>query len=136
MAWFLVLNASPAKGAQSPTYELQECADIERITMEMATFASGDRAVEIPAVFNKGRQKVTLYVRPAAWGAWAIYELSEEERREMMAASPIINALAQARAAQQQQRRQQAPPQQGSAPQQRSAVPSQPAGPSAIPRLD
>lgn len=134
MAWFLALNATPTKGVQAPTYELQESADIERITQEMANFAAGDRAVAIPAVFNNGRQQVTLYVRPAAWGAWAIYELSDEERREMMANSPLVNALAQARAAKQQGQQgqgqgQHTPPM--FAPQQ----PSQ-SGPSVIPRLD
>ncbi|GFG84531.1 hypothetical protein [Mycolicibacter algericus] len=132
MAWFLALNATPTKGVQAPTYELQDSADIERITEEMASFAATDRAVAVPAVFNNGRQKVTLYVRPAAWGAWAIYELTDEERREMMANSPLVSALAQARAAQQQQQSQsqQTPPM--FAPQQ---PPSQ-AGPSVIPRLD
>ncbi|MEB3034897.1 hypothetical protein [[Mycobacterium] nativiensis] len=131
MAWFLALNATPTKGGQSPTYELQDSADIQRITEEMASFAVTDRAVAIPAVFNNGRQQVTLYVRPAAWGAWAIYELSEEERREMMAASPLINAIAQARAAQQQQ-------QQPQSQQSMFAAPAQPqqTGPSVIPRLD
>lgn len=133
MAWFLALNATPTKGGQSPTYELQESADIERITEEMATFAAADRAVAVPAVFNNGRQQVTLYVRPAAWGAWAIYELSEEERRELMAASPLVNAIAQARAAKQQQGTQQQQQQQ-----QMFAPPAQAqqSGPSVIPRLD
>jgi hypothetical protein len=131
MAWFLALNATPTKGGPSPTYELQESADIERITEEMATYAAADRAVAVPAVFNNGRQQVTLYVRPAAWGAWAIYELSEEERRELMAASPLVNAIAQARAAKQQQGTQQQQ-------QQMFAPPAQPqqSGPSVIPRLD
>lgn len=134
MAWFLALNASPTKGGQSPTYELQESADIERITEEMASYAAADRAVAVPAVFNNGRQKVTLYVRPAAWGAWAIYELSEEERRELMAANPLVNALAQARAAKQQQPQSQQQQQQ----QQMFAPPARPqqSGPSVIPRLD
>ncbi|MDQ2627112.1 MAG: hypothetical protein M3Y90_08930 [Actinomycetota bacterium] len=132
MAWFLALNASPTKGGQSPTYELQETADIERITQEMASFAATDQAVAVPAVFNNGRQQVTLYVRPAAWGAWAIYELSEEERRELMAANPLVNALAQARAAKAQQ------PMQQQQQQQMFAPPAQPqqSGPSVIPRLD
>ncbi|MGV0747929.1 MULTISPECIES: hypothetical protein [Mycolicibacter] len=131
MAWFLALNATPTKGVQAPTYELHETADLERITEEMATFAATDRAVAVPAVFNNGRQQVTVYVRPAAWGAWAIYELSEEERREMMANNPLVNALAQARAAKQQGAQSQQVPGMF-APQQ---PPSQ-AGPSVIPRLD
>ncbi|OBI07432.1 hypothetical protein A5715_17810 [Mycolicibacter heraklionensis] len=127
MAWFLALNATPTKGVQAPTYELHESADLERITEELATFAATDRAVAVPAVFSNGRQ-VTVYVRPAAWGAWAIYELSDEERRELVANNPLVNALAQARAA--KQGTQQAPSM--FAPQQ---PPSQ-AGPSSIPRLD
>lgn len=118
MAWFLALQGPPSKVGPSPTYELQESADIEQITQEMANSAATDRAVAIPAVFHSGRQKVTLYVRPAAWGAWAFYQMTEEERREMMAANPLISAIAQAQAAQQQPR------------------PQQPGGPSLIPRLD
>lgn len=122
MAWFLALQGSPNKGGQSPTYELQESADIERISQEMASSAALDRAVAIPAILSTGRQRVMLYVRPAAWGAWAFYELSDSERREMMAAAnPLINALAQARAAK------------PAAPQPTAAAP---AGPSVIPRLD
>ena len=53
----------------------------------------------VPAVLsaNKRRhQKVTIYVRPAAWGLWSFYELSEEDRREMAKNNPVVNALAQA----------------------------------------
>lgn len=131
MAWFLALQGAPNKGGQSPTYELQESADIERISQEMASSAALDRAVAIPAMLSAGRQRVTLYVRPAAWGAWAFYELSETERREMMAAAaanPLINAIAQARAAKPQQ---QAAPQSVTVP-----TPPPATGPSVIPRLD
>ncbi|HEU0189681.1 MAG TPA: hypothetical protein VFR17_00155 [Mycobacterium sp.] len=118
MAWFLALQGPPNKLGQSPTYELQESADVERITEEMASSAVTDRAVAIPALLQNGQQKVTLYVRPAAWGAWAFYQLTEEEKRKMLAANPLINAIAQARAAKQQPR------------------PQQPPGPATIPRLE
>ena len=62
--WFLMLQGSPNKGGQSPTYELQRTADIDQISQEMASSAAIDLAVAIPAVFKNGRQKVTLYVRP------------------------------------------------------------------------
>jgi hypothetical protein len=104
MAWFLALQGPPNKVGQSLMYELHESADRQEIAQEMMTAATIDRVVAIPAVFQKGRN-VTLYVRPAAWGAWAFYEMSEEERREMMAANPLINAIAQA--AKQQQAKQQ-----------------------------
>jgi hypothetical protein len=128
MAWFLALQGPPNKSGQSPTYELHESADIEQIAREMSDSAAADRAVAVPAVFHNRRQKVTLYVRPAAWGAWAFYEMTEEERREMMAANPVVNALAQAQAQKQQQqpRTQQ---------QQQQPRPQQPPGPSTLPRL-
>ena len=66
------------------------------------------------------RQLVNVYVRPAAWGVWAFYEMTEEERREMLAANPLINAVVQAAAKKQQQ-------QQG---------PAGPPGPSVLPRWD
>ena len=39
---------------------------------------------------------MTLYIRPAAWGLWSFYELSEEDRREMAKNNQVVNALAQA----------------------------------------
>lgn len=123
MAWFLALQGPPSKLGQSPTYELQDSADIDQLARNMAGGVAGDQVVEIPAVLGKGRQQVNLYIRPAAWGAWAFYQLTEEERREMMAANPLLNALAQAQAARQQ------PPQQPRPPQ-------PPPGPAVIPRLD
>ena len=53
----------------------------------------------VPAVLsaNKRRhQKMTVYVRPAAWGVWSFYELSDEDRREMAKNNQMVNALAQA----------------------------------------
>lgn len=118
MAWFLALQGPPNRMGQSLTYELHESANIHQIEQEMTSSATIDRAVAIPALFGNRRQ-VTLYVRPAAWGAWAFYELTEEERRELAAAN--INALAAA-AKQQQSKKAQGP--QG------------PPGPSVLPRLD
>jgi hypothetical protein len=118
MAWFLALQGPPNRMGQSLTYELHESANIHQIEQEMSSSATIDRAVAIPAVFQNRRQ-VTLYVRPAAWGAWAFYELTEEERRELAAAN--INALAQA--AKQQQAK-------------KTAGPQGPPGPSVLPRLD
>jgi hypothetical protein len=122
MAWYLALQGPPNRPGQSLTYELHESANVHQIEQEMTSSATIDRAVAIPVVFQKRRQ-VTLYVRPAAWGVWAFYEMSDEERRELAAANPaIINALAQA-ARQQQQAQQKGGPQ-------------VPPGPSVLPRLD
>ncbi len=58
--------------------------------------ATLDRVVAVPAVLAQNprhRQKVTLYVRPAAWGMWTFYQQSDEDRRELM---EQFNAMAQA----------------------------------------
>lgn len=104
MAWFLAMQGTPTKLGQSLVYELQDNADRQKLAEEMSSAATLDRVVPVPAVFGAQRQEVTIYVRPAAWGVWAFYELSEEERRQMMAANPLVTALAQAAKQQQQGR--------------------------------
>ena len=103
MAWYLALQGMPTKGGQSLTYELHESADLARLAAEMSTAATADRVVEVPAVLPP-HQSVTLYVRASQWGAWAFYEMSEDQRREIIASNPLLNAVAQA--AKQQQARQ------------------------------
>jgi hypothetical protein len=56
---------------QPSVYELQDSADVDKIAQELVSSATLDRAVPIPAVLQQnagGKQSVTLYVRPAAWG--------------------------------------------------------------------
>jgi hypothetical protein len=80
-------------------YELQDGVDVEKISQELVSSATLDRVVPIPAVLSQNKrrhQKVTLYVRPAAWGLWAFYELSEEDRRQLLKDNPVVNALTQA----------------------------------------
>ena len=99
MAWFLALQGPSHTPHQSLVYELQDGVDMDKIAQELVSSATLDRVVAVPAVLtaNKRRhQKVTIYVRPAAWGLWSFYELSEEDRREMAKNNPVVNALAQA----------------------------------------
>jgi hypothetical protein len=80
-------------------YELQDGVDVDKIAQELVSSATLDRVVAVPAVLSankRRRQKVTIYVRPAAWGLWSFYELSEEERREMAKNNPMVQALAAA----------------------------------------
>lgn len=121
MAWFLALQGPPSRMGQPLTYELHESTNVQQIEQEMTSSATIGRAVPIPVVFQNRRQ-VTLYVRPAAWGAWAFYELTDDERREMAAANPVINALAEAAKQQQRSKKQKGP--------------QAPPGPSVPPRLD
>src|SRR5271163_1462316 len=84
MAWFLALQGPSHTPNQSLVYELQDGVDTEKIAQELVSSATLDRVVPVPAVLsaNKRRhQKVTIYVRPAAWGLWSFYELSVEDRR-------------------------------------------------------
>jgi hypothetical protein len=99
MAWFLALQGPSQQPHQSLVYELQDSADVEKISQELVSSATLDRVVPIPAVLSQNKrrhQKVMLYVRPAAWGLWAFYELSDEDRRQLLKDNPVINALAQA----------------------------------------
>jgi hypothetical protein len=103
MAWFLAMEGPANKAV---LYQLQESADVDKIAEEMVSSATIDRAVAVPAVLQNNQQQVTVYVRPAAWGVWTFYQLSEEERKALATASnPLVEALAQA--ARQQQAKQQ-----------------------------
>src|ERR1700744_6544952 len=100
MAWFLALQGPSPTPHQSLIYELQDGGDTEKIPQEPVSSATLDRVVPVPAVLsaNKRRhQKVTIYIRPAAWGLWSFYELSDEDRREMAKNNSVVNALAQGR---------------------------------------
>jgi hypothetical protein len=99
MAWFLALQGPSHTPHQSLVYELQDGVDVDKIGQELISSATLDRVVPIPAVLSQNKrrhQKVMIYVRPAAWGLWAFYELSEEDRKELLKNNPVINALAQA----------------------------------------
>ncbi|MDV3128335.1 hypothetical protein M1247_25710 [Mycobacterium sp. 21AC1] len=104
MAWFLAMEGPANKAV---LYQLQESVDVDKIAEEMVSSATIDRAVAVPAVLqNNNQQRVTVYVRPAAWGVWTFYQLTEDERKALATASnPLVEALAQA--ARQQQAKQQ-----------------------------
>lgn len=96
MAWFLALQGSTQASHQSSAYELQDSTDVDRLAQELLGAAAGDRVVPIPAMLPQGprkRQKVTLYVRPAAWGMWTFYQLSDEDRRQLVKENPLLNAI-------------------------------------------
>ena len=81
MAWFLALQGATQPSHQSSVYELQDSAGIDKLAQELIGAVTLDRVVPIPAMLpqnTRKRQKVTLYVRPAAWGMWTFYELSDE----------------------------------------------------------
>ena len=69
MAWYLALQGAAHMAHQSSVYELQDWVDVEKIAEELVESATLDRVVTVPAVLApnpRRRQKVTLYVRPAA----------------------------------------------------------------------
>ena len=106
MAWFLALQGPSHTPHQPMVYELQDGVDVDKIAQELVSSATLDRVVPVPAVLSQNKrrhQKVTLYVRPAAWGLWSFYELSEEDRREMAKNNQVVTALAQAAAQQRAQ---------------------------------
>ncbi len=75
MAWFLALQGPAHPPHQSLVYELQDAVDVDKIAQELVSSVTLDRVVPIPAVLSQNKrrhQKVTLYVRPAAWGLWGV----------------------------------------------------------------
>lgn len=111
MAWFLALQGVAHMSHQSSVYELQDSVDVDQIVQEMVSSATLDRVVPVPVVVpqnTRRQQKVTLYVRPAAWGLWTFYQLSEEDRRQLAQENPLLNALSQAAQQQAQAAQQQA----------------------------
>ncbi len=98
MAWFLALQGSTQPSHQASVYELQDSADVEQLAQELVSAVTLDRVVPIPAMLpqnNRKRQKVSLYVRPAAWAMWTFYELSEDDRRALMKDNPLMQAIQQ-----------------------------------------
>ena len=96
MAWYLALQGTSHMAHQSSVYELQDGVDVDAIAQELVSSATLDRVVAVPAVLApnpRRRQRVTLYVRPAAWGMWTFYQQSEEDRRQLV---EQFNALSQA----------------------------------------
>ncbi|MGV9803735.1 hypothetical protein ACWDTP_37395 [Mycobacterium sp. NPDC003449] len=103
MAWFLAMEGPANKAV---LYQLQDTVDTRALAEEMMSSATLNRPVAVPAVLQNNRQHVTVYVRPAAWGVWTFYQLTEEERKALATASnPLVEALNQAA------RQQQAKPQ-------------------------
>ena len=101
MAWYLTLQGPAHTAHQSSVYELQDWVDVKKIAEEMVSSATLDRVVAVPAVLApnpRGRQQVTLYVRPAAWGMWTFYQQSEEDRRQIMEQLSALSQAAQQRA--------------------------------------
>lgn len=98
MAWFLALQGASQSSHQASVYELQDSTDIDQLAQDLLSAVSLDRVVPIPAMLpqnTRKRQKVTLYVRPSAWGMWTFYELSEEDRRALMRENPLMQAIQQ-----------------------------------------
>ena len=98
MAWFLALQGATQPSHQSSVYELQDATDVDKLAQELVSAVTLDRVVPIPAMLpqnQRKRQKVTLYIRPAAWGMWTFYELTDEDRRQLMKDNPLVQAMQQ-----------------------------------------
>ena len=96
MAWFLALQGPSQPSHQASVYELQDLTDVDQLAQELVSAVTLDRVVPIPAMLpqnNRKRQKVTLYVRPAAWAMWTFYELSDDDRRALMKENPLVQAM-------------------------------------------
>ncbi|MGE2835139.1 hypothetical protein [Mycobacterium sp. SMC-4] len=98
MAWFLALQGPSQASHQASVYELQDSTDIDQLAQDLVSAVSLDRVVPVPAMLPQNarkKQKVTLYIRPATWGMWTFYELSDEDRRALMQQNPLMQAIQQ-----------------------------------------
>jgi hypothetical protein len=98
MSWFLALQGPSQPSHQASVYELQDSTDVDKLAQELMSAVTLDRVVAIPAMLPQNarkKQKVSLYVRPAAWAMWTFYELSEDDKRALMQDNPLVQALAQ-----------------------------------------
>lgn len=98
MGWFLALQGPAQPSHQSSVYELQDSVDVDQLAQDLVSAVVADRVVPVPAMLPQNprkRQKVTVYVRPAVFGVWTLYELSDEDRRQLMKENPLLNAIQQ-----------------------------------------
>lgn len=96
MAWFLALQGSTHRTNESAVYQLADSANIERLRQQLLEESAIGGVVSVPAVFGNFRKTATIYIRPVAWGLWTIYELSDDEQKQLPAGNAILDALAQA----------------------------------------
>lgn len=57
MAWLLAMQGPPSKLARSLIYQVQESADRAKLAEEIASAATLDRVLPVPAVFGGQRQE-------------------------------------------------------------------------------
>jgi hypothetical protein len=103
MSWFLALQGPSQPSHQASVYELQDSTDVDKLAQELMSAVTLDRVVAVPAMLPQNarkKQKVSLYVRPAAWAMWTFYELSEDDKRALMQDNPLVQALQQQHMAQ------------------------------------
>ncbi len=102
MAWFLALQGPTHRTNESTVYQLADSANVERLRQQLLQEAAIGGVVAVPAVFGNHLQRVTLYIRPVAWGLWTFYELSDEERKELPSGNAFLDAITQAMRQQQE----------------------------------
>ncbi len=97
MAWFLALQGPAQPSHQSSVYRASGLHRCRELAQELVSAVTLDRVVPIPAMLPRTTardRRSRCYVRPAAWGMWTFYELSEEDRRQLMR-QPSLNAIQQ-----------------------------------------
>jgi hypothetical protein len=92
--WFLTLQGPTHRTNESTVYQLADAVDIQKLQMQFVQEAAMGGVVSVPAVIGGNLKPVMLYVRPAAWGLWTMYELTDEERTDL--GNTFMNALSQA----------------------------------------
>jgi hypothetical protein len=101
MPKILALQGATHRTNESLKYQLDQSVDIDLLAQQLSRAALTNEVVSVAAVFANLIRPITLYIRPAAWALWTLYELDDDEMRNL----PTGNLLADIA---QQLRRQQA----------------------------
>lgn len=102
MPWFLALQGPTHRTNESTVYQLADSANVERIRQQLLEEAAIGGVCPVPALFGNQQTPVMVYVRPVAWGLWTLYELSEEQQKQLQTRNAVVDALAQAMRKQQE----------------------------------
>lgn len=86
MKRFLQLQSPAHRAADGVFYRLDESVDLPELATKLAEQAITGGAVEVVTAPSEVPRPLSIYVRPAAWAAWSLIEISEAEENDIAAA--------------------------------------------------
>lgn len=82
MMRYLALQGTTHKADECVMHRLHESVDLQQLAQQLSLAATTGEAVAAVAVLPEVIRPIPLYIRPAAWAVWWLFELSDEEVNE------------------------------------------------------